>query len=121
MSEFQKIAPNTYRRWDPVLLKRVTVRFEGSGEKKLMHVRIEQPKWVVNTILDDNVALQNSFAGYGKTDGFYQASRIPSQIYWGTVMPKCGFQAGHGYDEKAFKRLVNDRDYSKFKIIPGKV
>ena len=118
---YQRIAPRTYQRWDPVLLKRTTVQFEGSGEKLLMHVKIDQPPWVGKIILDNNVDLQNNFKGYGKGDGFYQATCIPAHVYWGQIMPKCGFQPGHGYDEKKFKQIVNDRDNYKLKVVPGKI
>lgn len=118
-SPFQKIAHNTYRRWDPVLQKRVTVTFEGTGERKLMHVKIEQPKQLIQDILDMNVEQQNSFAGYGNAEGF-QAFRMSPQVYQ-QIMEKCGHQPGKGYDEKKFKSILNDRDYYKLKTIPGRV
>lgn len=121
---FQLIAKNgdksTYQKWDPVMLKRVTVTFEGRGEKKLMHVKIDQPDWVGKIILENNVELQNNFQGYGKGDGFYHATCMPMPI-WNQVMQKCGFEKGHGYDEKKFKQIVNDRDNYKLKVVPGRI
>lgn len=112
---------SVYRRWDPVLLKRITVRFEGKGDKKLMHVKMEQPKWVVNTILENNVQLQNNFSGYGKGDGFYRGASIPAPIY-GQFMEASGRDPITGeYDEKKFKSLVNDSDHSKLRVVPGKI
>jgi len=123
--QFKLISKNgdvsVYRKWDSVLQTRVTVTFSGKGEQKLMHVKLEQPTSVIDTILDNNVSLQNSFAGYGKGDGFYHATSIPLPIY-NQLMVQCGQDRKTGeYDEKKFKGIVNGSDYSKLRVVPGRI
>jgi hypothetical protein len=118
---FTQIAPGTYRKWDPVMLMRTTVTFTGTGDKRLMHVRHEQPAWVTQTILDSNVERQNSFAGYGKGDGFYHGTTIPTPVY-NQLMIACGRDQATGeYDEKKFKSFINSNEYSKLRVVPGKI
>lgn len=113
--DFKMIAPGTYQKWNPKTLIRTTVKFEGDK----MHVRHEQPTWVQQTIIEDNVARQNSFSGYGNADA-YNAIRAPMPV-WMQIMKACGFKPGQGYDEKKMRQIVNDSDYSKLKVIPGKI
>jgi hypothetical protein len=113
--DFKMIGPGTYQKWNPKTLVRTTVKFDGD----LMHVRHEQPKWVQDTILEDNVARQNSFGGYGNADSFH-GMRAPMPV-WQQIMKRCGFKQGQGYDEKKLKQIVNDSDYSKLKVVPGKI
>ena len=116
IAEFKVVGPGHYVKYNPLLGIKTTVVLEGSGETRTMHVKHEQE---VEDILDLNVAQQNDFSGY-KGKELVQATRIP-MIEHRKIMERCGFQAGHGYDEKVFKRLLNDSDYSKFKVVPGKI
>ncbi|MGE3476968.1 MAG: hypothetical protein AB7H70_14295 [Rhodospirillaceae bacterium] len=109
---FRQIGPGLYVKWNPVLGIRTTVRFENG----LMHVKHEQR---VDDVLDLNVAQQNDFTGYRGKE-LVQATRIP-MIEHRKIMERCGFQAGAGYDLKKFKQILNDRDYCKFKTVPGKI
>jgi hypothetical protein len=113
--DYKMIGPGTYQKWNPKTLVRTTVKFEG----ELMHVRHEQPKWVQQTILDDNQARKNDFAGYGNADA-YNGIRAPMPV-WQQIMKQCGFKQGQGYDQKKFRQIVNDSDYSKLKVVPGKI
>lgn len=114
--DFKMIGPGTYQKWNPKTLTRTTVKFEGD----LMHVRHEQPKWVQEAILEDNVARQNDWRGNFKGMDAFNAMRAPMPV-WQQIMKKCGFKQGQGYDEKKLKQIVNDSDYSKLKVIPGKI
>lgn len=109
---FRQIGPGLYVKWNPTLGVRTTVHFENG----LIHVKHEQR---IDDVLDLNIAQQNAFDGYRGKD-LVQATRIP-MVEHRKIMQACGFQPGHGYDVKAFKRIVNDRDYCKFKTVPGKV
>lgn len=117
--DWEVLGPGHYRKWNPQTMILTTVRFTGEGEKKTMHVRREQPSWVTNAIIEDNVARQNDFKGYGN-DEFYHGVRAPMPV-WQQIMEKSGFIAGQGYDEKKFKSIVNDRDFYKLKIAPGRI
>lgn len=117
-AQFQVVGPGHYVKYNPLTGVRTTVIFEGKGDVRNMTVRHEQAISVQNSILDLNVARQNDFNGYG--DGLYQASSIPL-VAFEQVKKKCGFQPGYGMDPVAFKKLLNDRDYYKFKTVPGRV
>lgn len=108
-----------YVKWNPKTLTRTTVTYLGRGDQKVMHIKHDQPKWVADAIIEDNVARQNSFDGYGNTDA-YNAFRAP-QFVWQQFMKASGFKPGQGYDEKKLKSLINDSDYSKLKLVPGKI
>lgn len=116
---FVQIAPDTYQKWNAALQIRTTIFFHGVGEDRKMTVRHEQPKKVIASILDRNVAMQNDFSGYKGKDGF-QATSLPISVHK-QVMKMCGHQPGHGFDEKKFKQIMNDGDYSKLKTVPGKI
>lgn len=109
---FRHIGAGLYVKWNPLLGIRTTVRFENG----LMHVKHEQR---VDDVLDLNIAQQNDFAGYRGKD-LVQATRIP-MVEHRKIMARCGFEPGAGYDVKKFKQIINDRDYSKFKTVPGKI
>lgn len=109
---FRQIGAGLYVKWNPLLGIRTTVRFENG----LMHVKHEQR---VDDVLDLNVAQQNDFTGYRGKD-LVQATRIP-MVEHRKIMARCGFEPGAGYDVKKFKQIINDRDYSKFKTVPGKI
>lgn len=117
-AQFQVVSPGHYVKFNPLTGVRTTVLLEGSGDTRKMTVRHDQALSVQKAILDLNVARQNDFAGYG--EGVYQASSIPL-VAFEQVKKKCGFQPGYGMDPVAFKRLLNDRDYYKFKTVPGRV
>lgn len=113
---------SVYRKWDPVLRIRTTIRFTdvpGDSDKRNVHVCREQPRGDIQSILDLNVARQNEGSGH-KGDGLHQASCIPISIYQ-QIMEKCGHQPGHGHDEKRFKKILNDRDYYKLKTVSGRI
>lgn len=116
---FTYIGPGTYQKWDSVLGIRTTVKFEGEGDQKLVHVRHEQPKQVIQDILDLNVARQNAFSGYGG-DMMHQTSSIPLTVH-SQIMKQCGNIPGVGYDQKKFSQILNDRDYYKLKTVPGRI
>lgn len=109
---FRRAGPGLYVKWNPVLGIRTTVRFEGA----LMHVRHEQR---VDDVLDLNVAQQNDFAGYRGKE-LVQATRIPL-VEHRKIMARCGFVPGQGYDVKKFRQIVNDRDFCKFRTVPGNI
>jgi|TARA_R110000822_G_scaffold22114_7_gene69737 hypothetical protein len=111
---------SVYQKWNKHTLTRTTVTIWGQGEGKFMNVKHEQPKWVQNVIIDDNVARQNSFTGYTSGMEAYNAVRAPMPV-WQQIMKKCGFKQGQGYDQKKFRQIANDSDYSKLKVIPGKI
>lgn len=114
--QFNQIAPGVYQKWNPVMCIRTTVTIRDG----FMTVKHEQPKQIIDDILDLNVRRQNDFAGYGKTDGLYQATCMPIAVH-AQVMKACGHVAGQGYDLKKYKQIVNDIDYRKLKVVPGKV
>lgn len=111
---------SVYQKWNRHNLTRTTVTIWGHGDQKLMNVKHEQPKWVTETIIDDNVARQNDFSGYTPGMEAYNAIRAPMPV-WQQIMKKCGFKQGQGYDEKKLKQIVNDSDYSKLKVVPGRI
>lgn len=109
---FKRIAPNIYQKWNAAQGIRTTIHFDGDK----IHVRHEQP---VAAVLDLNVKLANDFSGY-KGKELVLGSRIPITEHR-KIMKQCGFQPGHGYDQKRFARILNDSDYRKFKTVPGKI
>jgi hypothetical protein len=111
---------SVYQKWNRHTLTRTTVTIWGQGEGKMMNVKHEQPKWVQETIIEDNVARQNDWRGNFKGMDAFNAIRAPMPV-WQQIMRDTGFQAGHGYDEKKFRQIVNDSDYSKLKVVPGKI
>lgn len=114
--EFRQIAPGVYQKYNHILCIRTTVTFRDG----LMHVKHEQPKEIIEDILDLNVKRQNDFAGYGKGDNLYQATSMPLAVH-AQVMKACGHEPGKGYDVKKFKQIVNDIDYRKLKTVPGRI
>jgi len=84
-----------------------------------MTVRHEQPKQLIQGVLDMNIARQNDFTGF-KGKEMYQATSLPIAIHE-QIKKKCGFQPGHGYDEKKFRQIINDRDNYKLKTVPGRI
>ena len=73
----------------------------------------------VEEILELNVIKQNDFTGYGNKM-MVQTTAVPLVMH-GKLMERCGYQPGHGYDEKQYKKILNDADYRKLKTIPGKL
>lgn len=115
---FKQVAPGTYVKWNPVLGIRTTMWITPSSTpgKVDVHTKHEQR---VDEILDMNVKLANDFSGY-KGKELVQATRIPITEHR-KIMKQCGFQAGQGYDQKRFARILNDPEFSKFKVVPGKI
>jgi hypothetical protein len=114
---YKQIGPGHYVKWNDALKIRTTLKFEGDK----IHVRHDQPKWVMQTILDDNVSLQNSFSRKSyKGQELYQGARIPLPVFM-QLRKESGFVPGQGYDEKKFRSLLNDRDYYKLKVTPDKI
>jgi hypothetical protein len=116
--QFKCVGPGKYVKWNPVLGIRTILLVEPSTTpgKVNVHVRYEQE---VSNVLDFNLHQQNEFRGFKGMDG-YVGVRIPI-VERNKVMEKCGFKPGQGYDEKKFKQIVNDRDFYKFKTVPGKI
>ena len=54
---FDRIGPNTYRKWNPILRVRTTLTFDRANGK--IHVRHDQPRALIEAVLERNVALQN--------------------------------------------------------------
>lgn len=109
---FKKIGAGIYQKWNAAQGIRTTIHFDGDK----IHVKHEQP---VAEVLDMNVKLANDFTGY-KGKELVLATRIPITEHR-KIMKQCGFQPGHGYDQKKFAKIVNGSDYSKFKTVPGKI
>jgi hypothetical protein len=115
---FRQIGPDTYQKWNGALGVRTTIRFDRAARQ--IHVRHDQPAWLVDAVLDRNVALQNAAKASFKNDLVTQTTSMPIAVHR-QVMAQCGFQPGHGYDEKKFRRIMNDRDNYKLKTIPGRI
>lgn len=109
---FKQIGPGKYQKWNAAMGIKTTLTFKDGK----IHVRHEQR---VDDVLDANVARQNEFTNFRGMDG-YVGARIPL-IEHRKIMAQCGYQPGKGYDEKRFKRIVNDIDHQKFRLIPGKI
>lgn len=116
---FQTIGAGQYQKYNPLTGIRTTVTFTGTGDQKAMHVKRETALQVQSAILDMNVAQQNDFKGFKGVE-VYQATRIPL-IEHEKIMKACGHQPGQGYDVKKFKSIVNDIDYRKLKVVPGRI
>jgi hypothetical protein len=117
MAGYQVLGPGRYRKYDPLTRITTDIYVEGTGPTRNMHVRHTQD---AEAILELNVARQNDFSGY-KGKEMFQATSIPL-IEHRKIMALCGKDKKTGeYDEKRFKRIVNDSDYSKFKVVPGKI
>lgn len=111
------LAKGPYVKFNPLTRIKTTVWFEGSGPTRTMHVRHDQD---VEAILELNVARQKDFKGYDK-NGLFQTTSIP-MVEHRKIMEMCGKDQKTGeYDQKKFRRIINDSDYSKFKVIPGKI
>lgn len=115
---FRQIGPDTYQKWNAALGVRTTLTFDRAGRK--IHVRHDQPRALVEAVLDRNVAMQNSAKRSFKDDYVTQVSSLPIAVHR-QIMAQCGFQPGHGYDEKKFRAILNDRDNYKLKCVPGKL
>lgn len=117
LARFRVVGPGHYVKYNPLTRITTTVRIEGKGPTRNMHVRHDQE---VQELLDLNVARQNDFNGYRNKD-LFQATSIPL-IEHRKIMERCGKDQKTGeYDEKKFKRILNDSDYRKFKTVPGKI
>lgn len=116
---FKCIAPDTYQKWNELLGVRTTLWFHGVGAERKVTVRHEQPKQLIADILDMNVTRQNDFKGFKGVE-MYQGTSVPLAVH-AQIKKMCGFQPGHGYDEKRYKRIVNDSDYQKLRTVPGKI
>ncbi len=115
---FRRIGPDTYRKWNAALGVRTTVTFDRAARK--IHVRHDQPRALVEAVLERNVALQNGAKRSFKDDYVTLAASLPIAVHR-QIMAQCGFQPGHGYDEKKFRAILNDRDYYKLRCVPGKI
>jgi hypothetical protein len=115
-ASFRVVGPGHYVKYNPLTGIRTTVILEGTGDTRTMHVRHDQR---VDDILDLNVARQNDHKGFKGVDMF-QATSIP-MVEHSKIMAKCGYKPGQGYDVKKFKQILNDRDFYKFKTVPGRI
>lgn len=115
---FDRIGPNTYRKWNPILGVRTTLTFDRANGR--IHVRHDQPRALIDAVLERNVALQNGAKRSFKDDYVIQTASLPIAVHR-QIMTQCGFQPGHGYDEKKFRAILNDRDNYKLKCAPGRL
>lgn len=120
--EYKKVGPGRWQKWNPILmvLSTLEAEYNTSGEIVRWHTRIQQPRAVQQAILDHNVDRQNSWKGRYGGDLITQTTSLPIAIHQ-QVMEQCGFQKGHGYDEKKFAQIMNDRDNYKLKCVPGRI
>lgn len=119
---FRQIGIDLFQKWNPVLGIRTTMKVErgDNGKPVRYHVRHEQPRQLISAVLERNVAMQNDGRKtYGGALITQQAS-IPLAIH-AQIMKQCGFQAGHGYDQKKFRQILNDRDNYKLRCIDGRI
>lgn len=110
----RKIGPGQFQRYNHHLGILSTYTFDHMTGQ--VGVKQEQR---IDDILDWNVKQQNehrNFAG----DGMKQTARIPTVEYW-KIMKQCGFEPGKGHDERKFRAIINDRDFSKLKTVSGRV
>lgn len=115
--EYRKIGPGTYQRFSPITGIRTTIYLETlPGGKRNMTIKQEQD---VEHIIARNTFLQNNFSGYDKN--LHQVASVP--LVWDNEFKRLSGQVnGKGeYDEKKYKSLLNDRDYYRFKTVPGKI
>lgn len=115
---FRQIAPDTFQKWNAALGVRTTLTFDRAGKK--IHVRHDQPRAVIAAVLERNVAMQNGAKASFKDDVVTQVASLPIAVHR-QVMAQCGFEPGHGYDEKKFRAILNDRDNYKLRCVPGKI
>lgn len=120
--EYKKVGPGHWRKWNPLMGIYSTLRANYDSRGKVVSIThaIEQPDWVLQQILDRNVAMQNSWKGKFGGDVITQTSSLPIAVHQ-QIMAQCGFQKGQGYDEDKFRKILNDRDYYKLKCVPGKL
>lgn len=116
--DYVQVGPGHYVKWNPILGIRTTTWIRPSSTPGKVDVTTKHEQRV-EEILDLNVSLANDFSGYRGKE-LVQATRIPITEHR-KIMTACGFQRGHGYDQKKFARILNDPDYRKFKVIPGKL
>ncbi len=116
-SGFRHIGAGLYVKYEPATGIRTTIRFERKGDGPgLMRVRHDQR---VDNIIELNKIQQNEFRGY-RHDLMTQVTRIPL-LEHRKIMEKCGYQPGHGYDQKRFARILNDPDYRFFKTVSARL
>lgn len=120
--EYKKVGPGLYRKWNPTLgvYSTIQVNYDSNGRRTGFTHSIAQPDYILQQILDRNVAMQNSWKGKFGGDVVTQTTSLPIAVHQ-QIMAQCGFQAGHGYDEKKFRSILNDRDNYKLKTIPGRI
>lgn len=120
--EYKKVGPGKWVKWNPVLMIRSTLEavYNSSGKITAWNVRREQPRAVIDAVLERNVALQNDGKRRYDADLIHQQTSIPIAVH-AQIMEQCGFQPGHGYDEKKFKQIINDRDNYKLKTVSGTI
>lgn len=121
--EYTKVGPGKWVKWNPILRIRSTleaIKWDSNGKATEFRVLREQPKADIQAVIDFNVAMQNSAKRNFAGDLITQTTCIPTTVHQ-SLMEQCGYQPKHGYDEKRFRQLMNDRDYYKLKTVPGKI
>lgn len=118
--QYRKVGPGKYYKYNPVLGIHSTLWILKSASGRAgevdIHTMHEQD---VGEVLDLNVMQQNNHAGF-KGQDMYQGTRIP-MVEYRKIMKRCGFVPGQGYDQKKFRQILNDSDYSKLRCVPGKI
>lgn len=119
--EYKKVGAGVWRKWNPVqgIWSELRANYQG-GKLVSYTVRRWHPPEILEAVLDRNVAMQNSWKGKYGDDCVTQQTAIPIALHQ-QIMDKCGFQQGHGYDEKKFRQIMNDSDYRKLKTVPGRI
>lgn len=119
--DFVKVGPGKYQKWNPMTQVRTTLIFQhNSNGTMTVTERVEQPKQIVADIIDLNVKQQNEHDGRYGGDLITQQTRIPLSVHR-QLMKQCGYQPGHGYDEKKYRQILNDRDHYKLKTVSGTI
>ncbi len=122
----EKTAAATYASGEWAMLSRddltkieVWIKREGN----LLRVREIQPQEVSQGVIDHNTAARSYWQGWSAKANRVGAAvtSIPTTI-WHNMVRACGYEAGSGdYDRKKFRRMINDGDYAKFKLVDGKI
>ena len=121
--EYTKVAAGKWVKWNPILRIRSTIQaveWDSKGRATKFTVYREQPKEDIQAIVDLNVAMQNADKGNHVHDLITQTSRMPITVHQ-QIMQQCGWQPKHGYDEKKFRQILNDRDNYKLKTVAGNI
>ena len=90
----------------------VWIKREGSK----LHVREMQR---VDDIIEHNNKARAEWSGWSNNKAGAVTASIPNVI-WQKMIRACGYD-GSDYDRKKYRKMLNDSDYSKFKIASGRI